>query len=78
VSKDKLSPQQRKALAALLPNRVNGASSYTLGVSLATMYALERRRLVAAKNNPGSLIWPQTSITWRITDAGRAVLEDTP
>ena len=78
MSKNKLSPKQRKALAHLSPNQVGGASSYTLGVSLATMYALERRRLVAAKNNPGSMIWPQTSITWRITDAGRAALEAAP
>jgi hypothetical protein len=77
VSKKSPTPTQFGALRSLAAIE-HGASAYTLGASLATMYALERRRLVASQHNPGSMIWPQTSITWRITNAGRAAVEDAP
>lgn len=51
-------------------------SSYDLRATLTTMRALEGRGLVTSKHGLGSMAFPQSSIMWRITNAGlRATLE---
>ena len=45
-------------------------SSYDLGVSLSTMYALYHRGLVKYNSGLGSIWSPRTSIDWYITEAG--------
>jgi hypothetical protein len=52
------------------------------GLNLGTLNSLERRGLVSARHELGSMAYPHVSIKWRLTDAGRVALtsgeRDTP
>lgn len=63
----KLSNRMKEALAAVV--REPGRSAYP-GLSLATLNALEGRRLVKSRQGFGSLFCPRTHIEWRATVAG--------
>lgn len=68
----KLTKAQHEALVSVLKNP--GEGSYGLRTGMRTLEALESRKLVSAKRGLGSMAFPQTSIKWHITDAGRAAL----
>lgn len=63
----KLSQRIRGALAAVV--REPGRSAHP-GLSLATLNALEERRLVKSRQELGALFSPRTNIEWRPTVAG--------
>jgi hypothetical protein len=60
----RLTPQQRKAFNRLLDTQ-KWISSYSLGVGLNTMVALERKKLVKSRRGAGAFSSPQTGILWR-------------
>ena len=43
-------------------------------LSLGTLNALEKRRLVVSHSVLGSIAFPHTSIMWELTEAGRALI----
>lgn len=63
-----LSRAQIEHLKAL--DRDGPRSAYP-GLRLGTLYALRNRGLVESKSGPGSMAFPQVSIEWSITGAGR-------
>lgn len=67
----KLTKTMREALAVL--GRRPEVSAYSAGVSVATLYALQRRRFAIAVGS-GHVAFPANG-RWRITDAGRAALQ---
>lgn len=69
----KLSEAQRRALEKLA-GRTRPASGYGLYERLNVLDALERRGLAYAERGLGSVAFPNTSILWSITRAGRAAL----
>lgn len=50
-------------------------SAYSMGASLRTLWALQRKGLVRPDGGPGSMAFPR-SMTWTITDAGRRALSE--
>lgn len=69
----KLSEAQRRALNHL--SSVQGSSSYRMKVGLGTLNALSLRGLVKVDRELCNMAFPHNAC-WRITDAGRAALED--
>jgi hypothetical protein len=65
-----LSPQQRGVLARL---RKDPSSAYRLRCSIATLCALERRKLIRVETTFGGIAFPRNAMAW-ITDAGRAAI----
>lgn len=70
----RLSPRMRETLHALS----GGERSAYPGLSLGTLNALAMRGLVVESYGLGSLAMPHTNIKWRLTDAGRAALQQEP
>lgn len=68
----RLTKAQEKALHSV--GMEDGATAYTARVKLNTLYALEERGLVRGTRGLGSMAFPQSSIIWRLTPAGRAAL----
>jgi hypothetical protein len=66
-----LSPQQQKALARI--GRRERASAYELRCSIATLCALERRRLIRVETTLGSIAFPRNAKA-ELRDAGRELL----
>lgn len=72
---EKLSPNQRAVLEHLA--RTNGlCTALQLGASAASLAGLERRRLVVARNPDFSRINTRAPSSYKITDAGRAVVAE--
>lgn len=69
----KLSEAQRRALDHLAS--VQGSSSHRMKVGLNTLNSLALRGLVKMDSEVGDIAFPHNAC-WRITDAGRAALED--
>lgn len=67
---NKLTPAQLDVLRALA---VNEASAYRLGCSLNTLNALSLKGFVSLVSSLGNMAFPRNA-TWRITEAGRALL----
>lgn len=72
---EKLTKAMASALRKIEPHRL--ISSYSAGVRMDTLEALERRGLVEAQRGLGSIAFPHTSTGWRLTPAGRLALENT-
>jgi hypothetical protein len=68
----KLSAKQTATLTALLP----GERGAYPGLHLGTLESLERRGLAASRAGAGSIFSPQTGIKWRLTLAGRAIINE--
>ena len=68
----KLTEAQRKAVLKLSTGRW---SSWSAGLSLGTLNALERREIAEASNRDAvGAVWsPQTIIKWKLTPLGLAV-----
>lgn len=68
----KLSQKQRECLAEL----AKGERSAYPGLNLGTLNSLALRGLVKDRTGRGSIFSPATGIKWRLTEAGRAALEN--
>jgi hypothetical protein len=79
VAKARLNPFQRKALTKLAPlnGDIQWRDAYSLKQSLATMRSLEKKGYVESRHGLGSMAFPRSSIEWRITQAGRDLLNFT-
>jgi len=71
----KLTNRQSETLIKL---RDHGPRSAYPGLHMGTLNSLAARGLVVESYGLGSMAMPHTSITWRITDAGRAALASLP
>lgn len=69
----KLTKAQREVLTALSAEGIVEMSAYRLGCSLATLWALQKNRLVQPMGGIGSMAFPR-NMGWRITAAGRAAI----
>ena len=69
----KLSQKMTDHLMAL----VAGERSAYPGLSLGTLQALEKRKLVACRYESGSMAFPQNCIQWRLTVEGHALMSPT-
>lgn len=67
----KLTKPQHEALRVLAVNSPRSAYPH---LKINTLWALQSQGLVDAAFGPGSMAFPNTSIKWSITDAGRAAL----
>ena len=68
----RLTPFQREALQQLAKCEADDA--YGLRQSLATLKALERKKLAKATYGLGANFSPRTCIQWRITNAGKEAI----
>ena len=72
----KLTPKQREVLTKMRDNPLLHAA-YALKASISTLKALEHRDLISAdRSRPGCTFYPSIMIVWKITDKGRAALEE--
>lgn len=51
-------------------------SAYAARCNMGTLEALYKRGLLSKQYGLGDMAFPRTGIMWRITAAGRAILED--
>lgn len=71
-----LSPNQRAALETLAQR--GQCSAYEARLQMRTLEALERKGLVTAHRQIGSMFSPTTNIGWQITEAGRVAIWKVP
>lgn len=64
----KLSATMERHLVTLAKDGVRSAYP---GLSLGTLHSLDKRNLVKARHETGSLFFPHTHIKWALTKAGK-------